>query len=270
MISFPNAKINLGLHVSRKRDDGFHDIETVFYPVPLCDALEIHPSGGNRSALYLYGTPIPAGGDNLCMKAYDLLQQEYDLPSVNMHLLKQIPAGAGLGGGSSDAAQTLLLLNRLFSLGMNDNSLKDVARQVGSDCAFFIRNRVAFAYGRGDLFSPIELNLSGKYLLILKPDIHISTAEAYAMIRPLPGRPSPQEIVKRPIEEWKDLLVNDFEKPLFEKYPEIAAIRAKIYEMGAIYASMSGSGSAVYGIFHTPPVFEKKDFNGYFIWSAAF
>jgi 4-diphosphocytidyl-2-C-methyl-D-erythritol kinase len=232
MISFPNAKINLGLHVSRKRDDGFHDIETVFYPVPLCDALEIHPSGESKSSLYLYGTPIPAGGDNLCMKAYDLMQQEYDLPAVNMYLLKQIPTAAGLGGGSSDAA--------------------------------------AFAYGRGDLFNPIELNLSGKYLLIIKPDIHISTPEAYAMIRPVPGRLSPQEIVKRPMEEWKDLLVNDFEKPLFEKYPEIASIRAKIYEMGALYASMSGSGSAVYGIFPNSPSIEKKDFNGYFIWWAAF
>lgn len=270
MISFPNAKINLGLHVSRKRDDGFHDIETVFYPVPLCDALEIYPSGENKSLIYLYGTPIPAGGDNLCMKAYDLMKQEDDLPAVNMHLLKQIPAGAGLGGGSSDAAQTLVLLNKLFSLGMSDRRMEDVARQVGSDCAFFIRNRVAFAYGRGDLFNPLELKLRGKYLLILKPDIHISTAEAYAMIRPLPGWLSPQEIVKRPMEEWKDLLVNDFEIPLFEKYPEIGSIRAKMYEMGAIYASMSGSGSAVYGIFHTPPSIGKKDFNGYFIWSAAF
>ncbi|MCD4724352.1 MAG: 4-(cytidine 5'-diphospho)-2-C-methyl-D-erythritol kinase [Bacteroidales bacterium] len=270
MISFPNAKINLGLHVSRKRDDGFHDIETVLYPVPLCDALEIHPSGESKSALYLYGTPIPGGGDNLCMKAFDLMQQEYDLPTVNMHLLKQIPTGAGLGGGSSDAAQTLVLLNRLFSLGMSDNSLEDVARQVGSDCAFFIRNRPVIAYGRGDRFNPIELRLGGKYLLIIKPDIHISTAEAYAMIRPVSGRPSPQEIVKRPIEEWKDLLVNDFEKPLFEKYPEIGSIRAKIYEMGAIYASMSGSGSAVYGIFNTPPSIEQKDFNGCFIWWKAF
>ena len=270
MISFPNAKINLGLHVSRKRDDGFHDIETVLYPVPLCDALEIHPSGESKSALYLYGTPIPGGGDNLCMKAFDLMQQEYDLPTVNMHLLKQIPTGAGLGGGSSDAAQTLVLLNRLFSLGMSDNSLEDVARQVGSDCAFFIRNRPVIAYGRGDRFNPIELRLGGKYLLIIKPDIHISTAEAYAMIRPVSGRPSPQEIVKRPIEEWKDLLVNDFEKPLFEKYPEIGSIRAKIYEMGAIYASMSGSGSAVYGIFNTLPSIEQKDFNGCFIWWKAF
>ena len=267
MISFPNAKINLGLQVTRKRDDGFHDIETVFYPVPLCDVLEIHPSGENKSSLHLYGTPIPGGGDNLCMKACDLMQEKYDLPAVNMHLLKQIPTAAGVGGGSSDAAQTIVLLNKLFSLGMSDDSLEDVARQVGSDCAFFIRNRPVFAYGRGDLFKPIELNLSGKYLLLIKPDIHISTPEAYAMIRPVPGRPSPQEIVKRPIEEWKDLLVNDFEKPLFEKYPEIASIRAKMYEMGAIYASMSGSGSAVYGIFDQAPSIPSK-IRKYFHWEA--
>lgn len=270
MISFPNAKINLGLHVTRKRNDGFHDIETVFYPVPLRDALEIHPSGESKSSLHLYGTPIPGGGDNLCKKAYELMQQEYGLPAVNMHLLKQIPTAAGLGGGSSDAAHTLLMLNELFNLKITTTELEKLAARLGSDCSFFIRNKPTYAHGRGELFEPVDLDFSGKHIMLVKPDIHISTAEAYGLVKPNAKRPSLREISQQALSDWKDFLINDFERPIFEKYPEIREIKELLYEMGALYASMSGSGSAVYGIFHTPPSIDKKDFKGYFIWPAAF
>lgn len=249
MLRFPNAKINLGLHVCRKRDDGFHNIETIFYPLQLCDALEILPSGKEESSLELYGTSLPPGGENLCMKAVNLLKQHYDFPAVDMHLIKNIPAGAGLGGGSSDAAQTLLILNELFSLHISSADLETLASELGSDCAFFIRNKPLFASGRGNIFSPVELDLSNKYIRIEKPNIHISTPEAYSLITPIPDRPSLRNIIQKPITEWKDLLVNDFEKPIFEKHPTIRSLRDKMYEEGAVYAAMSGSGSAVFGIF---------------------
>lgn len=249
MLRFPNAKINLGLHVTRKRKDGFHDIETVFYPVTMCDALEIIPSGKGESLLELYGTSLPPGGENLCMKAVKLLRKYYDFPAVDMHLIKQIPAGAGLGGGSSDAAQTLLILNDLFKLNISPAELETLASELGSDCAFFIRNTPVYASGRGNIFSPVEIDISDKHIRIEKPDIHISTPEAYSLITPIPDRPSLREIIQQPIKEWKNLLVNDFEKPIFKKYPAIQSLRDKMYEDGAIYAAMSGSGSAVFGIF---------------------
>jgi 4-diphosphocytidyl-2-C-methyl-D-erythritol kinase len=259
MISFPNAKINLGLHVIRKRDDGFHDIETVFFPVPLCDTLEIYSSSMDDASLNLYGAPLSGEGDNLCMKAYKLLKREFDLPPVEMHLLKHIPAGAGLGGGSSDAAQTLIILNDIFKLDISFAELERLAVLLGSDCPFFIRNKPVFAFGKGEQFEDIDLDLSGKYIKLVKPDIHISTPSAYAMIKPVEGRPSPREIIQKPIHEWRGLLINDFEEPIFKKYPEIKSIRDEMYQQGAVYASMSGSGSAVYGIFNDAPSINNKD-----------
>jgi len=247
MISFPNAKINLGLHVLNKREDGFHDIETIFYPIPMHDSLEILPMSGEVS-IKQYGPPLP-GGENLCIQAFDLLKEDYNLPAVDIHLLKHIPAGAGLGGGSSDAAHTLILLNDLFELGVSSDQLESMAAKLGSDCAFFIRNRPLFASGRGEVFNEISLDLSGYRVEVIRPDIHISTPEAYGMITPEENRPSLREIIQKPIMEWKDHLVNDFEKPIFEKYPEIRELKESFYDQGALYASMSGSGSAVYGIF---------------------
>ena len=252
MISFPNAKINLGLNVLCKRDDGFHDIETVFYPVKLHDSLEIIPKTRGVTSLESYGIEIPAK-DNLCIKAYDLIRGEYDISPVEFHLLKQIPAGAGLGGGSSDASHSLMMLNDIFKLDISSAGIERKAALIGSDCAFFIRNKPVFAYGRGEQFENIELDLSGKYILLAKPNIHISTHEAYSLVQAREGRPSPREIIQRPIGVWKDVLVNDFEGPIFKKYPEIHGIKDTMYDMGAVYASMSGSGSAVYGIFENDP-----------------
>jgi len=247
MITFPNAKINLGLHVLRKREDGFHDIETVFYPIRMHDCLEVLSRGGETSFTQ-YGPALPAG-ENIVLKAYKLLKDEYDVPPLDIHLLKHIPAGAGLGGGSSDAAHTLLALNEMFRLGISSSELESLAASLGSDCAFFIRNKAVFASGRGEKFINIKLDLSPYHIKVVKPDIHISTPEAYAMIHPQDDRPSLREIIQKPIKEWKDLLVNDFETPVFEKFPEIKALKESMYDQGAVYASMSGSGSAVYGVF---------------------
>jgi len=247
MISFPNAKINLGLHVIRKRDDGFHDIETVFYPISIHDSLEILAIEG-ETVLKQYGLKLPEG-ENIVLKAYKLLKQESDIPAVDMHLLKNIPGGAGLGGGSSDAAHTLLMLNDLFELNISSAGLEALAAKLGSDCAFFIRNRPVFASGRGEVLGEINLDLSGYEIRVINPEIHISTAEAYGFVKPDAERPSLREIIQQPLSDWKDILINDFENPIFKKYPEIREVKESLYDMGAIYASMSGSGSAVYGIF---------------------
>jgi len=248
MITFPNAKINLGLHILRKREDGFHDIETVFYPITLHDSLEIYSLQLGETSLKQYGPRI-TDGQNLCVKAYELMKAEYDIPSVEMHLLKQIPLGAGLGGGSSDATHTLLMLNDIFDLCIGSSELEKLAARLGSDCAFFIRNNAVFANGRGEVFAPIDIDLEAFKIKVVHPDIHISTAEAYSMITPNAERPSLKEIIIKPISHWKDHLVNDFEDAVFKKYPEVRAAKEAMYEDGAIYASMSGSGSAVFGIF---------------------
>lgn len=246
MITFPNAKINLGLHVLRKREDGFHEIETVFYPIDMHDSLEIRPAV--ETTLNFSG-PELSGGENIVMKAYRLLEQEYGIPPVEIHLLKHIPAGAGLGGGSSDAAHALIMLDEMFSLDISPAELEKLAAELGSDCSFFIRNKPAIASGRGELLEDIELDLSGYEIKVITPDIHISTPEAYGMVTPTDMRPSLREIIQNPIHDWKEVLVNDFEKPIFAKYPEIREIKKSLYDQGAAYASMSGSGSAVYGIF---------------------
>jgi len=254
MISFPNCKINLGLHVVGKRPDGYHDLETLFLPVmELCDELEIveGPLAMHQDGIALDNTPE----DNLCMKAWRLLHDEFGIPSVTIRLKKGIPFGAGLGGGSSDAAFTLKMLNGIFSLGLEDSQLEQRAARLGADCAFFIRNRAAYATGIGDQLEPIEWDVeSGKWKVVIEiPEgEHVSTKEAYTGLqRNLFGCPRPdlREAVRRPIEEWRNLIVNDFEASVFPSHPAIAALKEEMYRRGAVYASMTGSGAAVFGIF---------------------
>ena len=248
MILFPPAKINLGLQVTNKRADGFHDIETVFYAIPLCDALEINPS----EELSFVSTGLPIEGkveNNLCIKAYELIKSRFEIPTVAIHLHKVIPMGAGLGGGSADAAYTLKLLKELFQLPITKEELVNFASQLGSDCPFFINDTPHFASGRGELLEPISVSLQAYKIVLVYPAIHVNTAWAYQQIQPKPIVLSIKEILKTPIKDWKSKLVNDFENAVFPSHPAIASIPSKLYEMGALYASMSGSGSAVFGIF---------------------
>ena len=249
MVTFPNCKINLGLNIVNKRGDGYHDIETVFFPVPLKDALEVIEK--EKFEFSTSGSAIEGGTENnLCVKAYHLLKKDIPhLPVVQMHLHKAIPMGAGLGGGSADGAFTLKLLNKKFELHLSEKQLINYSLQLGSDCPFFISNIPCFATGRGEKFEPIEMDLSEYKIVIIHPVIHISTALAFANIKPLKPGKSIKQIVQQPISTWKDELKNDFEEPVFAKYPEIKKIKDALYNAGAIYASMSGSGSAVYGIF---------------------
>jgi len=252
MITYPNSKINLGLNVLVKRPDGYHNIESVFYPVPLFDILEILPSATGEGSFRCTGLLIPGNeSDNLCLKAVDLFRSAVRRPpsAVSIFLHKMIPPGSGLGGGSSDAAFTLKMMNDLNGLSLSGEDLSLMAARLGSDCPFFIRNRPAFAEGRGDVLKEIEVGLHGYFLAIVIPPVHVKTAGAYGMITP--GKPavSVREAVGLPVEEWKGKLINDFEKPMVSKFPEIGEVKEKLYELGAVYASMSGSGSAVYGLF---------------------
>jgi 4-diphosphocytidyl-2-C-methyl-D-erythritol kinase len=273
MLAFPNAKINLGLHVLEERIDGFHNIETVFYPVKWSDVLEIIPSQkkGNKEIQFnATGIKIIGSkGKNLCVKAYQLLKEKYDLPPIQMHLHKFIPMGAGLGGGSSDATQTLFVLNKVFNLGIDNNELEELAASLGSDCAFFIRNKPTLAKERGNVFEEIKLSLKGYFIVIIKPDAHVSTADAYKNARPDANRKSLKEIISKPIEEWKDILINDFEYGYIrtKKFPEIKYLKEELYNHGAVYASMSGSGSAVYGLFKNE-IDLGNQFKEYTLWSS--
>ncbi len=233
-----------------KRTDGFHNIETVFYPIKLCDALEIIVSPDENYAYEATGIEIDSSiNDNLCSKAFRLLADEYNLPAIRIHLHKNIPIGAGLGGGSADAAFTIIMLNEVFNLKLSVESMKVYARKLGSDCAFFIDNTPVFAFRKGDFFEPIKVNLDGYVVLIVKPDIFIDTAKAYAGVMPSKKPISIKDIINLPIKSWKQNLKNDFENTISKSYPEIQSIKNKMYESGAIYSAMSGSGSAVYGIF---------------------
>jgi len=251
MICFPNAKINLGLHVVRKRVDGYHDIETVFYPIPIYDALEI--TEAEKFSFTQTGISLDnAPENNLVVKAVQLLSRQFDLPPFAMHLLKTIPVGAGLGGGSADAAFGLRLVNEYCQLGLTDDELKNIAAQLGADCPFFVDNTPVFATGTGNIFGPVELSLKGYYLCLVKPDIFVSTPTAYSMVTPTTPAVSLKEITRKPIAEWRGQLVNDFEAGIFHLYPRIGEIKNKLYEAGALYAAMSGSGSAVFALFTTP------------------
>jgi 4-diphosphocytidyl-2-C-methyl-D-erythritol kinase len=250
MICFPNAKINLGLHVVSRRPDGYHNIETVFYPLPLYDALEVVPCGSGEPAFVATGIPIDGSPDaNLVMKALRLLQADFRLPAMSVYLRKKIPAGAGLGGGSADAAFMLRLVNEFAGLKLSVGRLEEYAGLLGADCPFFIRNTPAFAEGVGNILTPVAVSLHGYRIVVVKPDIHVSTREAYAGITPRQPLFHPADTAMLPVSEWRHRMTNDFEKILFARYPVIAAIKQALYDRGAVYASMSGSGSAVFGIF---------------------
>jgi 4-diphosphocytidyl-2-C-methyl-D-erythritol kinase len=262
MLCFPNAKINLGLHVTGKRSDGFHNIETIFYPVPLNDALEAvitQKISFKQTGLKL-NTPAE---DNLVMKAYNLISQKQAIPPLEIYLKKAIPSEAGLGGGSSDAAFTLKLINDLCNLQIPDNKLEKIAASIGADCPFFIRNTPVIATGTGNVFQPLGLSLRDYILYIVKPPVTVSTKEAYAMVTPQKPVFPLEKLPVIPVPEWKNVLVNDFEQSVFNKYPVIGEIKDKLYALGADYASMSGSGSAVFGLF---PKAISSNFPKCFVW----
>ncbi|MGZ5244377.1 MAG: 4-(cytidine 5'-diphospho)-2-C-methyl-D-erythritol kinase [Bacteroidia bacterium] len=247
MICFPNIKINLGLYIIGKREDGFHNLESVFYPVPFYDVLEIIPS--KKFSFQTEGVAATENPeDNLCVKAYRLLQKDFDLPPVEMFLLKHIPTGAGLGGGSSDASFTLKLLNEVFALNITVGQLLEYAAQLGSDCPFFIINKPAYVFGRGELQEQTDVNLLGYYITIIHPGIHISTKDAFANITPAAANIKVFKLPYIPLASWKNLLRNDFEPYAFRTYPVLQEIKNELYKLGAEYVSMSGSGSAIYAI----------------------
>jgi len=248
MISFPNCKINIGLNIIGKRTDGFHNIETVFYPLTLCDALEVLPTANDQFSLQ--GMEMDSDSEqNLCMKALRLMQKEHSIQPVKIVLMKKIPVGAGLGGGSSDAAYTLKMLNDFSRAGLSNEQLIGMSSKLGSDCAFFIVNKPVFANGKGDQMTPVSLSLAGYSIVIVKPPVFVSTAEAYSGTTPVVPQLSLKELIQLPVSEWRDVIKNDFEKTIFMNHPEIEAVKHMMYDMGAVYASMSGSGSSVFGIF---------------------
>ena len=255
MISYPNAKINIGLNIVERRPDGYHNIETIFYPIGLQDTLLVETSDGcsdysfSTSGIQIDGEP----DNNLIIKAYRLLQTEYELPPVDISLYKQIPFGAGLGGGSSDAAFMLKALNEIVELKISPKKLEKFAAELGADCPFFIRNKPVFASGIGNIFTPVKLSLAGFWLILVKPDIFVSTPDAYAGANPTTPQTSLTELIKQPVEKWKDTIENDFETTVFKKHPHIGILKSELYKLGALYASMSGSGSSVYGIFKNEP-----------------
>ena len=256
MISFPIAKINLGLNVVERRPDGYHNLETVFYPVPIKDALEITPMDAQFPSPYdcdLKVTNISIEGDeqrNLVVRAYQLLKQDFpQLPRIHAHLYKAIPTQAGMGGGSSDCAYMIRLLNEQFQLGLSTQQMQDYATRLGADCPFFILSQPAYAEGIGELLEPITLALSQYWIAIVRPDIPVSTKEAFSLIHPHHPQKNCREIVMQPVETWREELVNDFEQSVFALHPEIGAIKERLYQLGAVYAAMSGSGSSVFGLF---------------------
>jgi 4-diphosphocytidyl-2-C-methyl-D-erythritol kinase len=254
MIVYPKAKINLGLNIVLKRPDGFHNIETVFYAVPITDILEVLPTEDNRVTFSSSGISIDSKpDDNLCVKAYELIDKDYKLPGVKIHLHKRIPIGAGLGGGSSDAVYTLKVLNELFELKLIESQLLDYAKKLGSDCAFFVSEKPVYAYNKGDEFESVDISLKGKYFALVYPDLHVSTPLAYSLITPSIPTQNVKKIIGKGIDFWKENLVNDFELPIAQKYPVIDEIKKSLYESGAKYAAMSGSGSSVFGIFDEEP-----------------
>ncbi|MDX2196013.1 MAG: 4-(cytidine 5'-diphospho)-2-C-methyl-D-erythritol kinase [Cytophagales bacterium] len=248
MIGFPGIKINLGLHVIQKRADGYHNIETCFYPVPYGDIIEI--TEASHYKMHISGIPIPGNAEsNICSKAFNIINQYHDIPAVNIHLHKIVPMGAGLGGGSADGAWVLKMLNEIFHLSITADTLHEYAAKLGSDCAFFLENMPKIGSQKGDVLESVAINLQNYHIYIICPDIHVSTPMAYAGITPAKPKNSISKILTTDIKSWKDTLINDFETSVFLLHPRIAAIKQKLYELGAVYASMSGSGSAVYGIF---------------------
>lgn len=273
MIGFPNAKINLGLKVHERRPDGFHNLESVFIPLKLVDILEVIKNDkldDNKSTFYQSGIQLDAMPEqNLVMKAYHLLKSDYDLPSVQIGLHKMIPSGSGLGGGSSDAASMVLMLDKLFNLDLSIEKKQNYLEILGSDCAFFLSNTVSLVRGRGEIFEPIQMDMEGVYLVVIVPNVMISTAEAFRLIKPTSSQYMLLEKLKRPMYEWMSSIFNDFEKVLFPKYPILKEIKRKLYDLGAKYASLSGSGSSIYGLFDSE-INPQEHFPGLFTWTEKF
>jgi 4-diphosphocytidyl-2-C-methyl-D-erythritol kinase len=268
MFSFPPCKINLGLNVIAKRPDGYHDIETCFYPIPWTDIVEVIPFDTLRFTSS--GLAIPGNEqDNLCLKAYALLKQKFDLAPVKIHLHKILPTGAGLGGGSADAAHTLRLLNAVFNLNLSVTQLRNFAATLGSDCAFFIEDKPMIGKGRGEILEDIEISLKGKFIVLVNPGIHVSTAAAYSGVKPAPHKKNVADVIREGISvAWQTELINDFEESVCKVHPQIQQMKQTLLSRGAFYASMSGSGSTVFGLFNEP-INLKDDFNGMIYWSGA-
>ncbi|MCR5180102.1 MAG: 4-(cytidine 5'-diphospho)-2-C-methyl-D-erythritol kinase [Bacteroidaceae bacterium] len=283
MIVYPNAKINLGLNVVGRRPDGYHNIETIFYPIPLQDALEVqelaeHPESTpneekpaltttiDRHRFRQSGAPLDCDPEqNLVLRTLHLLEQDFEFPPLDIYLYKHIPSGAGLGGGSSDAAFMMRLLNEKFHLGLSDEEQMRRLATLGADCPFFVLNRPSFATGIGDNLTPIDLDLSGWHIVLVKPDIHVNTGEAYAGVTPQEPLMSLDYIASRPVSEWETLMHNDFEPSVFSHHPEIAGIKDRLLDLGATYAAMSGSGSAVYALFQNHLEHIEEKFPNYYV-----
>lgn len=267
MVVFPNAKINIGLNIVEKRSDGFHNIETIFYPIGLSDILEINVSNNHVSfentGLTVENKKLES---NLCFKAYQKLQKDFSLNPVKIHLHKIIPFGAGLGGGSSDASFTLQAINSLMNLNLDQNTLIKYAEKIGSDCPFFVLNKPSLGLEKGNKLTPIHFNLKGYFLVLIYSGIHVNTAQAYSKIKPNKASESLSELILKPIKSWKNIIKNDFEEIVFSEHPEIESIKTRLYELGALYASLTGSGSAVYGIFDKQ-MDPETQFKNYFIHS---
>lgn len=248
MITFPSAKINIGLNITSRRPDGYHNLETVFYPTKIKDALEVIE--GAEMSFETSGIEIPGyANENLCLQAYDLLRKDFDLPNINIHLHKKIPIGAGLGGGSADAAFFIKLINEKFDLGLDTVLMQNYCKKLGADCAFFIENKPVFAFGKGDEFANIDLDLSTYHIALVMPPVHVSTGEAYRGVKPQQPNESLMQLIKLPVEEWQGKITNDFEHHILKNHPIIRGIKASLLEAGALFALMSGSGASVYGIF---------------------
>ena len=276
MITFPIAKINLGLNVVEKRADGYHNLQTVFFPVPLLDALDVQEMGAEFPSQYdcdLKVSNIHIDGDeqrNLVVRAYNLLKQDFpDIPRVHAHLYKGIPTQAGMGGGSSDCGFMITLLNKMFNLGLSDEQMIQYAARLGADCAFFILNKPCYAEGIGEKLQPIQLSLSGWYLSLVRPDIPVSTREAFALIKPHYPEFNCKEVVQLPVEEWRGKLTNDFEDSVFAVHPELGAVKDRLYELGATYAAMSGSGSTLFALSKQPLHLDEFAQEGTFITTIS-
>lgn len=259
MIDFANAKINIGLNITEKRADSFHNIETVFFPLKWKEPIELlrnsslKAEAGNCIQFTSSGISINGSLDaNLCVRAYHLLCKDFQLPPVKMHLHKMLPIGAGLGGGSSDASTAIKLMNHFFGLHLQAAEMEDYAKKIGSDCAFFIENKPVYAFEKGDRFNPVTINLTGYFLILVCPEIHVATATAYAGVRPEKADVVLQEAIQLPVHQWRGLIKNDFEPSVFLAHPELPRIKQQLYDAGAVYASMSGSGSSIYGLFESP------------------
>lgn len=248
MITFPSAKINIGLNITSRRSDGYHNLETVFYPIKIKDALEVIESA--EMNFETSGIEIPGhANENLCLQAYDLMRKDFDLPNINIHLHKKIPIGAGLGGGSADAAFFIKLIDQKFDLGLSTQKMQSYCRLLGADCAFFIENQAVFAFGKGDEFEPVDLDLRQYFMALVMPQVHVSTGEAYRGVQPKTPEQSLKELIKFPIVQWQGKITNDFETHILKNHPLIRGVKSSLLEAGALFSLMSGSGASVYGIF---------------------